>query len=195
MLRNTLIAGAGAIVLGAMSIPLASTAEAGTYQANWGWCTQCNEIFWAGSNFADAGVCPANGATNPHTLGGTNYSAMYNFSTAGNPADTSSSGQQAGWRWCSSCSALVWKGTNGPCPGNSLVGAGDINPHSLGGTNYAVPFGIASSTYQDGWDYCLACGCLYWADGWDKAAENCFAAETNGPHTPGSDTHYQFIKT
>jgi hypothetical protein len=74
LLRNTLIAGAGAIALGAMSTTLAGAAEAAAgpgYQDNWGWCNQCNEIFWAGTNFEDAGVCPANDALYPHTLDGT----------------------------------------------------------------------------------------------------------------------------
>jgi hypothetical protein len=199
LLRNTLIAGAGAIALGAMSTTLAGAAEAAAgpgYQDNWGWCNQCNEIFWAGTNFEDAGVCPANDALYPHTLGGTNYTALTNFSTSGNPADTSSSGQQAGWRWCSKCSALVWNGNDGLCPGNSVPSRGILGNHVLGSTNYAVPFGISSTLYQNGWDYCSACGCLYWANGWDKAAENCYAANTNnGPHTPGSDTHYQFYYT
>jgi hypothetical protein len=197
LLRSALITGAGAVTLGAMSIPLASAARAGTYQSAWAWCTRCNAIFWASNEFVNTGACPGNDG-DPHDYGSnpTTYAAMYGFSTSGNPADTSSSGQQAGWAWCSACSMLGWKANGGCCEANSKYADHLLySPaaHSYGDTNYAIPFGVANSNYQPGWVYCSDCAVLYWGGTWGSAAENCAGKTPNGKHTPGSDTHYQFI--
>jgi hypothetical protein len=207
LLRTGLVGG-GIAAVGAATLLKATPALAGTYQTNWGYCGLCNEIFWAGPNFVGQGRCPAQ-PLDGHALGGTNYSAMMNFSNSGNPADPSSAGQQAGWHWCTKCDALVWGGASGywnnfgQCVGNpTSTGSG---PHVVGSTNYAVPFGINSPTYQDGWDYCSACGVLYWGDGWGRDGGNCWprtqyywslgGGPNPYPHTHGSSTHYQFIFT
>jgi hypothetical protein len=203
LLRNALITGAGAAALAAISVPLASTADAAIFQPNWGFCTQCDEIFWAGGNFTSSGSCTAN-LGHSHTLGGTNYFTEYGASSSGNPADPSSSGQQAGWRWCTACSALFWPGTsNDRCPGTSVWIDGRVEGfanHDAGTTNYAVPFGITNnSDYQGGWCYCHACGVLYWAGQWGKNAGVCLGntglLTPPGPHLAGSSTHYQMIFT
>jgi len=198
LLRNTLVVGAGAVTLGAISIPLSGAAYAGSYQNYWGWCTKCNEFFWATNEFENAGTCPVNN-NDPHTLGGTAYTAMYGFSTSGNPADTSSAGQQAGWAWCTSCSAMFWKSNGGSCPALSIIVEGNVVEkyvaHSPGGTNYAIPFGVGNSDYQDGWNYCVNCSCLYWGGTWGASVGTCLDENANRKHVAGSDTHYQAIFT
>jgi hypothetical protein len=197
LLRTALITGAGAVALGAMSVPLADPAHADSFQPNWGFCVNCDEIFWAnGANFTSYGSCAAVQAEF-HTLGGTNYYTEYGVSSSGNPANPSSSGQQAGWRFCTACAALIWPGTSSAsCPKNSTWMSNQPlvwRNHSAGSTNYAVPFGITNnSDYQDGWCYCNACGVLYWAGKWGEDAGVCM---TNWPdkHTAGSDSHYQMI--
>ena len=91
---------------------------------------------------------------------------------------------------------LGWKANGGTCEANSKYVDHllyDPAPHSYGDTNYAIPFGVANSSYQDGWVYCSRCAVLYWGGTWGSAAENCAANTPNEDHTPGSDTHYQFI--
>jgi hypothetical protein len=184
LLRNTLIAGAGAAALGAMSIPLAGTADAVTYQADWAWRYHCNALFWATATFGNNGLCPGNGG-GPHLVGATNYTAMYGIGTSANPANTSSSGQQAGWAYCSECKILGWRANSGACMAGSIYVPGELRnttTHTYGSTNYAVPFGNSGISYQNGWVYCSACAILYYGHGWGNAAENC-AATVGGLQT------------
>jgi hypothetical protein len=126
---------------------------------------------------------------------------MNGFGTSGNPANHSSSGQQAGWRWCTLCSALYWPGTDDPvCAGNTtyvLTVPIKSGPHVPGGTNYAVPFGITNNSgYQNGYNWCATCGILYWSvNGWGTDAVNCIGAPLDHKHTHGSTAHYQMIFT
>jgi hypothetical protein len=197
LLRNTLIAGAGVAALGAMSIPLAGTAGAVTYQVDWAWCYHCNALFWATATFENNGLCPGNGG-GPHLVGETNYTAMYGVGTSGNPGDTRSYGQQAGWAYCSKCKIVGLRSNPGVCMWNSTYVLGELrapSKHTYGSTNYAVPFGNSGDEYQNGWVNCYNCAILYYGHGWGNAAENCAATAFNGQHTPANAWHYQAIFT
>jgi hypothetical protein len=192
LLRGALVAGAG-LALAAGEIAGAGTALASTAQPNWGWCSLCGELYWAGKNFVGQGNCPAQSGDG-HATPGINYTTIYNQATTkGLP---STPGYQDGWYWCQNCFALYWPGTNptSSCPG----GKGPNYNHSRGPSLEYAMIVNQLGDYQGGWNYCDACGCMYHSNnGWGTDSGLCWVnlGGSGAEHTHGSTWKYQVTYT
>jgi len=192
ILRGALLAGAGVATVGAVSAGLPGTANAATPdpQVGWGFCYQCNAMFWVAQQ--GSSWC-AGSRDNRHAFGQGGYNYGLPNSETGLSSQTN---PQAGWRYCTLCRSLCWGGNGRPCAGNDY-GHGY---HSPGATIYDLYFGIgvnSTSQPQAGWRYCGLCSLLYYQGPSGNSAGACIAAPRypdpsapSGPHTAASSTDY-----
>ena len=138
-------------------------------QDNWRWCHKCHLLFFAGGAPApgEVGACPAGG--------GHDASASDGYVLAQSEPDHET---QAGWRWCSRCSAL-FLGDTPPshCPGHGshdLVGSGP----------YFVRVGTRAPSEQPGWRWCANCHGLF------LGGPGSVCATTGRPHSGAGSGPY-----
>jgi hypothetical protein len=176
LLRNALLAGAGAVVASAALPTFTGVARAATLdvlvqdpygeiddftaQNQWWWCNACHGLFWSG-NGTDTGACPARWP-NPHNLSG---SWMYDVPIL-NQQDAGIVQTQGGWRWCSNCQGLFWGSgqVSSHCPGNVISPYVSSGPHAFGSDwNYQLLWGPgwSKASLQAGWLFCSACKGLF----------------------------------
>jgi hypothetical protein len=164
-LFGTAAAAGGAAVVAVTRQGSAQATNLYNLQGDWGFCTLCHEVFYAGPNFRGQGVCPkqsGDGHANPQGVS-YNYSMVYNQATTSGLPGTP--GYQSDWFWCRHCYALWWPGANPPgcCPAEY---APDNGQHSKGASyTYAMPVNISGASYQGGWNFCDKCGTQYWSSG------------------------------
>jgi hypothetical protein len=211
LLRNGLLAGAGAAVAsvalpGITGTAQASIVEAGALgplglniafsaQTQWWWCRNCSGLFYSASGAA-AGSCPFNGYHDP--------SASWMYET---PVltyqDVGAEQEQAqpGWLWCNWCQGLFFgKGQPSHCPGNLQSFAPyKTGPHngSDGSDIYLLPYSgaeggwsIGNPPLQSGWLWCKNCQGLFHASS-GTSAGLCPALIAPGQHN-GSDSYQSY---
>jgi hypothetical protein len=94
---------------------------------------------------------------------------------------------------------MVWHQYNGV--NHCVASSGGQGAHDLGNSfDYAAPFGINGSSYQNNWNACSACGCYYWSQyGWGTDAGVCWprtqVSGNDSPHVHASTSHYQMLFT
>ena len=184
-LRAGLLAGAGIATVGATSVVLTGTAQAGTApnpQPDWGWCEFCSTMWWTPNSGYSVCANP-NHATHAKRSGAYNYQLNNNISGL-----TNKTNPQANWQWCDFCQGLFWvQSSNSHCMGNS----DGLWPHGTGSsTNYDIFFNLSSSATTDPqafWRWCGQCALLYWQGSSGTQAGYC---PIGGPHRAGSGTNY-----
>jgi hypothetical protein len=161
-------------------------------QADWAWCSLCDELFFAGPGFRGQGVCPKQPGDGHASPSGVSYRYSMVYSQATTPGLPGTPGYQAGWRFCAYCYSLYYAGSdsNGDCP--SAQGE-----HGGNSYNYAMPVGLSGPAYQGGWNYCKACSCLYHAGGWGAAGPFCWVNYNrfggSASHSPGGSWPYVLV--
>lgn len=168
LLRNAVLVGAGAAVVGVTSTSLAGSAQAAparlsrtqplatpdsaaAIQWSWAWCSKCQGLYYAHST---GGNCPAD-----HKAHGGEKS--YNYGLYYNGSGT---GYQAGWDYCRNCEGLFYSknGTsNESCP---FFGGAEAH-YGQGSYNYIIFNGSGSYTNgQAGWRWCWQCQGMFYAN-------------------------------
>src|SRR5215469_18384788 len=76
-------AGAGALAVagGALIARQAQASQLNSLQADWGWCSLCNEITWGTSAFKGGGTCPKQPYNGHAITSSYRYSMVYNQGT------------------------------------------------------------------------------------------------------------------
>jgi hypothetical protein len=202
LLRSGLLIGLGATVIGAASAGFTRVADAATApnpQPNWWSCINCDGLFHSDSNGSPNGVCQSNISQNDgfrHEISGSSNYSVFNGQT------TSSSGVQAGWRWCNLCDLLFWgPGNNSACPANigAIVnGETQIGPHTIGSaTVYDLFYGGSGAGVQDNWRWCNLCEGIFWGPRtYDGSCTGRLRNDgDSGGHSFGSATNYEMVFT
>lgn len=168
LLRNGLLTGLGAVVVGVASPTLTGTARAEGYQV-WAWCSKCQGLFYGPQQ--SASFCPAGGTHNGS--GSYKYLIVFDFPP--------SSGVQSNWRWCGKCRGLFF----GPQQSASFCPAGGTHNGS-GSYNYSLGYGDPPAPgVQVNWRWCSKCGGLFY--GAHQSSSFCPAG---GTHNGSSSYNY-----
>jgi hypothetical protein len=194
LLRGGLALGAVTAGLTAASAFSAESAFAAS-QSDWLWCSNCAILFFGGHGDVND-PCPGNisdGTMGGHIPGSQGYVLNYN---------TSLTGYQPNWCFCSACQALFYLPDieTSACPGTLGFAGLVYAPHTQGSSsNYLVSLANQAGTFQPGWDYCTNCRTLFHGSG--KATGHCagnyvFNAEPTfstgdfKPHAPNSTPYF-----
>ena len=186
VLRGGLLAGAGAVTVGATSAVLTGTAQAGTLepQPDWAYCIYCATMWWTPSGGGFHACSSSNSPYQEHTVAHGDY--VYEF-YSGLSGTNSSSNPQANWNYCEACTGMFW----GPSVNNVCFSQG---AHISSGTsydNYWNGYAGTTSDPQPYWRRCGKCALLYWQGPSGNSGGSCPANNNgNGPHKAGSSTSY-----
>lgn len=168
LLRSGLLAGAGAVTLGASALSSSGVAQATTagIQYGWAWCKWCDLLFFADSKYL---ACPYIGKT--HSVGTVDYYLNHD-----QPAQA---GLQPKWSWCFNCGVIFYgpKVTDSACPGSTNVPPYDTH---AAGSNWSYDIWENTGSGQSGWNWCNKCQGLFWGN--RQQAGVCWK---NGSHYPG----------
>jgi len=150
-------------------------------QAAWLFCAKCQGLYYGGGSIT--GPCPQDGTN--HLRGSDSYNS-YNYMMVG---DVGGPARQAGWRYCSKCTALFYGPNQSTsfCPNKT----GGLTHHLAAGSVYSLVANDPTAPGQHGWRWCSKCQSLFY--GPNQADSNC--PKDNLQHDGSLSSDYAMVRS